>query len=148
MEFLMTKYVIELTDVQLKLISDACEICAKLKLGQIGPALTKLELKNIQGRVISDYDFGKSVESLIKPIMGLKYDSAWGVGYSEYTDSLFDIHEAIRHRLAWDEAHASGMIEPGEKRKWPEMMSIDYDEPIKCGLEPLPVIIKVNEESK
>ena len=142
----MTKYVVELTDTQLKLISDACEICARLKLGQIGPALIKLELKNMKGRVITDYEFGKSVESLIKPMMGLEADTVWGVGYSEQTDSLFDIHESIRHRLAWDAAHASGMIEPGDKRKWPEMMAIDYDEPMKCGLEPLPVIIKINEE--
>ena len=144
----MNKYIVELTATQLKLISDACEICSRLKCGQIGPALTKLELKNMKGRVISDYDFGKSVESLIKPMMGLAADATWGMGYSEQTDSLFDIHEAIRHRLAWDEAHDSGIVEPGDARKWPEMMAVDFDEPMKCGLEPLPVIIKVNEETQ
>lgn len=141
----MTRYVVELSDAQLKLISEACEICARMKCGQIRIALTKLELKNTQDQIISDFDFGENVEALIKPMMGLNYYSSWGVGYSEKTDAWFDINETIRHRLAWDDAYKSGIIKPGETRKWPEMMSVNYDEPMQWGPESIPTITKMEE---
>ncbi len=141
----MTKYVVELTDIQLKLISEACEICARMKCGQIGRALSMLELKNTDDEIISNYDFGKLIETIIKPIMNLGYDSYWGVGYSEKSDAWFDINETIRHRLVWDNAYDRGIIKPGESRKWPEMMTVDYDEPMHWGAEPIPTIIKMDK---
>jgi len=47
----------------------------------------------------------------------------------------------IRHRLSWDRAYESGEIEKGERRKWPEMMGVNFDEPMKMGSEPLAVIV-------
>ena len=140
----MSTYTLELTENQLQAISKACEICARLKSGQILSAISLLELNDIHGKPVDTYELGKSVEPIFKLAMGLEPHAAWGIGYSDKIDTLYDIHEVIRHRLAWDDAHDKGIIVEGEPRKWPEMMTVDFDEPMKCGLEPLPKLVRNN----
>lgn len=43
----------------------------------------------------------------------------------------WDLYQVIRHRLAWDRAGNPPV------RDWKTMMTVDFDEPLKIGPEPL-----------
>jgi hypothetical protein len=49
----------------------------------------------------------------------------------------WDLHQVIRHRLAWDRAYRDGIVKPGDARDWNQMMGVLYDEPLPMGDEPL-----------
>lgn len=138
----MSNYVMELSKNQLQTISLACEVCARLKTGQVKAALSLLELLDIKGQPVDAYELSKVVEPIIKAAMKLEPNASWGVGYNEKVDSLYDIHDVIKHRLAWDEAYDKGIVSEGESRKWPEMMAVDYDEPMQYSLESLPTLTR------
>jgi hypothetical protein len=53
----------------------------------------------------------------------------------------YDIHRTIRHKLAWQRAVSEGIVaSETSARKWPEMLHVDYDAPMKWSTEPLPTI--------
>ena len=120
----MTEYTLHLTEKQAAEISHACEILARLRMGQIDMALRELPLDKPmeyeQERYVSNY-----LRSLYREDGRQLHQISW------------DLHQVVRHRLAWDRAYAKGIIKPGEPRKWPEMLGVMYDEPMQLGDEPL-----------
>ena len=117
---IMSKYTLTLTARQAAEISSACEIVARLQMGQVDMALRELP-----GEQPKNYDALREIQQMI-----------------ERGDSIaWDLYQVIRHRLSWDRAYESGEIEKGERRKWPEMMGVSFDEPMKMGSEPLAVIV-------
>lgn len=136
----MNKYRIELTESQLRAIDAACEVCARFKLGQPGTAVDMLAITDGAGRGIGGRELGHQLDALIKPLMGLDTNASFGVGQFDDADVLFDLHEVFRHRLAWDKAVVDGLTLPGGPRKWPEMMTVNYDEPMHWGTEPLATV--------
>lgn len=120
----MTDYTLHLTEKQAAEISHACEILARLRMGQIGMALRELPLDKTmeyeQEQYVSNY-----LRSLCRP------------GCSRIDVAAWDLHQVIRHRLAWDRAYSKGIIKPGEPRRWPEMSGVMYDEPMQLASEPL-----------
>jgi hypothetical protein len=57
---------------------------------------------------------------------------------------VWDIYQVIRHQLSWEYAVETGKVESMDsQRKWPEMMAVSYDEPLKTGKEPLCTVEKV-----
>lgn len=141
----MSKYRIELTEKQLQALKVACEVCARFKIGQPGIAVDLLTITDGAGRGIGSYELGHQLDALIKPLMGLNMNASYGVGKFDVADVLFDLHEVFRHRLAWDKALADGLTAPGAPRKWPEMMTVDYDEPMRWGTEPLAEVTAISE---
>lgn len=141
----MNNYYIELTEKQLRALNLACEVCARIKIGQVGQALNMLALTNSDSKIIGGVEFQRQIDAIVKPLMGLTRDASFGVGKFPDADLLFDLHEVFRHRLAWDKACENGIIKPDEPRKWPEMRTVDYDEPMGWCDEPLAKIIKINE---
>ncbi len=142
----MTKYRIELTEAQLKSLAIACEVCARIKIGQPGMAVGMLRLRDSDDNVLWDYAFERQIDEAIKPKMGLGMNSSWGVGKYPDADVWFDLYTAFRHRLAWDDALDKGIVKPGGHRQWPEMMGVDYDEPMHWGDQPLAVVAKIEED--
>jgi hypothetical protein len=125
---MMSKYTLTLTARQAAEISHACEILARLRMAQLDMALRELPLEGYL-----DYDLQRAIEHQITP--HLKQDRRRG------DEIAWDLYQVIRHRLAWDAAIEEGQIEKGERRKWPEMMGVCFDEPMKKGDEPLAVIV-------
>lgn len=120
----MTDYTLTITEKQAQEISRACEILARLQMGQIDIALRELPLESAM-----DYDQVQYIENYLRSMYrqdGKRNDSiAW------------DLHQVVRHRLAWDQAIAAGEVEPGGRRNWDTMMGVIYDEPLRMGGEPL-----------
>lgn len=134
-------YQLTVTEEQLQAIRDACEIKARLHLGQLDDALRCCYNKD--GVSVVDYDTIKSVEAIIKPLQGLRPHASYGIGAFRIVDRLWEIYSTVRHRLAWDRAYAAGKIKSGEPRNWSEMMGVQYDEPMSVSGEPLPKVEKI-----
>lgn len=132
------KYTLTVTPKQLELISNACETCARAAIGQFNDILNYCRDQN--NNHINTYELTQLVESIVKPKMGLHMNASYSIGTFKHADNLFDIHQTIRHRLAWDRAYASGIIKKGERRNFIEMMSVNYDPPMNIGEDPLPLI--------
>jgi hypothetical protein len=70
--------------------------------------------------------------------------SSLGVGHPALpadNSIAYDIHRTIRHKLAWQRAVSEGIVaSETSARKWPEMLTVDYDAPMKWSTEPLPTI--------
>lgn len=141
----MNKYRLEVTEAQLRALDLACEVCARIKIGQPGMAMSMLGITDGQGESVMDYGIERDIDATIKPMMGLQMNASFGVGKFTDADNLFDLHAAIRYRLAWDRAMAEGVVQPGEPRKWPEMMGVSFDSPMVWGDQPLPVVAKIEE---
>lgn len=136
-------YRLTVTEEQLQAIRDACEIKARLHLGQLDDALRCCYDRD--GVSVVDYDTIKTVEAIIKPLQGLPSNSFWGVSAFHTASLLWEIHSTVRHRLAWDRAYRDGIVQPGEPRNWIEMMGIQYDEPMRLTGVPLPEVEKIDE---
>ena len=83
----------------------------------------------------------------MKPAMGLAPNESFRVGHGDEADTLWDLHQVLRHRLAWDAAYAAGRIKPGAPRNWADMLSHDFDEPLRYGPEPLATVSPGNARS-
>ena len=120
----MTNYTLHLTQKQAAEISHACEILARLRMGQIDMALRELPLDKPM-----EYEREKYVSNYLR--------SLYRPGWRPIDGAAWDLYQVIRHRLAWDRAYAEGIVNPGEPRRWPEMMGVMYDKPMQVGDEPL-----------
>ena len=59
--------------------------------------------------------------------------------------SAWDLYQVIRHRLAWDNAVAEGVIDsPDAPRNWTAMLGVHYDKPMTSSAEPLAEIRRVD----
>lgn len=149
------KYTIELNEEQLHVLSRACELYARVQIGQIREALDELPLaypidseswnedKETIGRIISKHT--------IDNVDGWR--SSLGISNEQTHESAkvsYDIHQAIRHKLSWDRAVQEGKVrnpletgaylDPNNDRNWKEMMGVHYDKPMICSKQPLPKI--------
>ena len=141
----MNRYRLEVTEAQLRALDLACEVCARIKIGQPGMALAMLGITNGDGQNAMNYDLEQWVDTGIKPAMGLAMNASFGVGKFVDADNLFDLHETIRHRLSWDAAEDEGLVQPGGQRLWREMWGICYDKPMHWGDQPLAVVAKIED---
>ena len=128
-------YTLTLTARQLRLIDAACETCARAAQGQVGDVLRFC--RDRHGTPIYTWERMRAIEDLVKPAMGLAPNESFRVGHGDEADTLWDLHQVLRHRLAWDAAYAAGRIKPGAPRNWADMLSHDFDEPLRYGPEPL-----------
>lgn len=132
-------YTLEVSQNQLQQISLACELVARLGLGQISDIQKHLPFKkeNVDWSKYHDalHEFMKEIGS------ELCHDGNLGIHNSDVTEStkiLFDIHGVARNQLSWDRAIESGVVESRESpRDWSKMIGVHYDDPMKYGNEPL-----------
>lgn len=141
----MNRYRLEVTEAQFRAIELACEVCARIKIGQPGMAVSMLGVTDGKGENIMDYGMKRDIDIIIKPMMGLAMNASFGVGKFVAADNLFDLHEAIRYRLSWDAALADGLVQPGESRRWPEMFEDVATTSHTWGDQPLAVVTKIEE---
>lgn len=147
----MNTYTLTMTDTQARVIAQATEVFARLGIGQFRDALEHLPKREyVPEGWFHDMDIiGKMMSKhMIDGVDG--YSSNLGIhskDVSEESRVAWDMHQVVRHRLSWDRAVEEGVIKSiNSPRKWPEMMQVSYDEPMKASEHPLAVMKKENEE--
>ncbi len=123
----MTK--LELTENQLKVISEACDILSRLYSGQI-KELNKISHTQIPEHLLIG----------LKPFMfpELSTNSSYSISSSKINDNarvLYDIHQVIRYYLAWKDEKNSP-----KNRNWEKQIGVQFDDPINFSKEPLPKV--------
>jgi hypothetical protein len=135
-------YQITATKAQLEVISLACELLARVQLGQWKYIFDHLPVKE------ENYENYNLVEDRIKSMMPLilkdnmdGVSSSYGISNSSLPESnsiAFDIRDVIRNKLSWEDAVKKEVIDSIESpRKWPSMLGVNYDSPHHWGSEPL-----------
>ena len=142
------KYTITVTERQARIISNACELMARIGIGQWPeflnylPGAMRLNWNDMREELLP------IMERHLKPVAGNNgWSSSLGVGSDKSapdTDEAFDLHAVIRHRLAWDRAVDNGITD-GVTRNWDAMFGVDYDDPMRWGKEPLARIEAVKQ---
>ena len=140
-------YTLTLTHTQARTVSTACEVLARLGMGQFKDAFDCLPLRKDMDWSAWHDDMEQISRILSKHMQGGidGIRSSTGISNaSEEARSAMDLHQVIRHRLSWDRAIAEGVTD-GTRREWPAMMQTWYDKPAKYSEEPLAKMEKKNE---
>ena len=135
----MTTYTFTITDQQARVLSTACEVLARLGIGQFEDALRHLPQRDGIDWSAWHADM-RAIGATLSQHMPHGIDghrSNLGIHNADpAAQSAWDLHQVIRHRLAWDRATAEGVTD-GRTRRWPAMMAVSYDTPHHVGNEPL-----------
>ena len=142
----ITGYTLTVTTAQAETLILATEILARLGIGQFRDALERLPTREFMpdgwhedmdsiGKILSRH--------MIGGIDG--YYSNLGIHHKDVREPsriAWDLYQVLRHRLAWDRAAKEGIVESANaQRKWPEMMQVHYDEPMKVSDQPLALVM-------
>jgi hypothetical protein len=145
----MKTYTLQVTEEQLKVISSACELLSRIQGGQIREAFEHLPLKkDIDWSVyheIQDELTKRMPEILEDGIDG--WSSSFGVGHPDLPkshDIAWDLYQVIRYEISTEKAIEDGIIQNKGERKFPEMMTVNYDTPMKFSKEPLAKLERVS----
>jgi hypothetical protein len=140
----MTKtYTLTITEKQARALEDATDLLQRVQLGQWREIEDNLPLKKP-----IDYEELRADLKIIGALLSKHmvgnidgYASSLGIGNENLPESngiLYDLHCVIRSKLSWERAVEMGIVESEDSpRKWPEMMTVNYDPPMKWGDEPL-----------
>jgi hypothetical protein len=136
-------YTLTITEEQAKALQYATDLLQRVQLGQWEEMVDWLPLKRPTDYNLLHEDrreIGKMLSRhMVDGVDG--YGSSLGVGHPSLpacNGVLYDLHCVIRKKLAWERAVEEGVIESEDSgRKWPEMMQVCYDDPMKWGEEPL-----------
>jgi len=124
----MTQYTLHLNAAQAATISHACEVLARLGMGQFKDALECLPLKEFMPPGFIE-DMEGIAHILKKHTTIMNGVGAYHAIGSHKTDErskiAWDLYQVTRHRLAWD-ANPKG-----------NHMSVMFDKPMKTSKEPL-----------
>jgi hypothetical protein len=140
-------YTITLNETQAGTIQIACEVLARLGIGQFRDALEHLPTTEFMppGWHEDMDQIGQILKKhTISNVDG--WQSSLGIHHAkthEEAKIAWDLYTLVRHRLSMDRAIDEGRIKPGEPRKWPEMMTVNYDDPHHTSKEPLAKIEEV-----
>jgi hypothetical protein len=148
----MTKtYTLTITEKQAWALQEATNLLQRVQLGQWREIEDNLPLKKPV-----DYEELRNDLQIIGALLSKHmvnnidgYASSLGIGNQNLPESngiLYDLHCVIRHKLSWERAVEQNIIESEDsKRKWPEMIGVNYDPPMKWGNEPLAKMERINE---
>lgn len=123
----MKTYQITVSATQAKAIETACDLLARIMIGQSHEVARHLPLTD----PVEQWHVGRAIEAITKPACNLLLNSSYGVGYSEKADLLFDLVEVLRHKFAWDKARAENLLTPSGGRDHATMGGVCYDAPMQ-----------------
>ena len=149
----MTKtYTLTITEKQAWALQEATDLLQRVQLGQWREIEDNLPLQKPIDYEELRNDFKIIGALLSKHMIGNinGYGSSLGIGHKDLPESngiLYDLQCVIRHKLSWERAVEQNIIESEDSpRKWPEMMTVNYDPPMKWGNEPLAKMERVIED--
>ena len=129
----MTTYTITLTATQAATISHACEVFARLGMGQYTNALECLPTNEyIPEGWHEDMAAIGHILSKHAPVHGIR-NHKHEARRTPMSNVAWDVYQVTRHRLAWDRARADGHT--GDK---PPTWGVSFDAPLQTSPEPLP----------
>lgn len=143
-------YQLTISKKQAEVISRACDVYARLLMGQMDEAFQCMPLKK-------DVDYmrfreiQRSLQEMLPEVLIHEIDgfaSSLGVSSLDLdvnSNIAVDIHQVIRYSLSMEEALEKGIISSKEERKWPEMMTVNFDKPHKWSDEKLAVIERIEK---
>jgi hypothetical protein len=139
----MSTYTLHISEKQAQTISHACEVLARLGMGQFKDALECLPLKEYAPD--GWHEDMEGIAHILKKhttiLHGVgSYHGISSAKTSPESKTAWDVYQVIRHQLAWDAAKAEG--HPGEGETRPPSWSVVYDNPMKTSAEPLAWIEK------
>lgn len=92
------KYILELTEEQVKVLSTACEFFARIKMGQFGEIVFHCANKHCPEDPEAAQDAWLEFRKHIFPeLHGAGH--SYGIGYSKEADTAFDIYQVIRQQF-------------------------------------------------
>lgn len=143
-------YTLHLTERQVKLLSWSCDTFSRLIIGQDWSYQEMFEqawekrCKEATGKMMdNEWDGGwqnmrNDAEEISKQIKkrfwGLESRAMYGIHYDDVADILWSIHQVLRHQLWLDK--------PENKKSH---ITVDADEPMQLGSEPLAIIERVKQ---
>lgn len=130
-----------LSENQLVVIKHACDVYSRLMIGQLDDALRLFPVKKEIDWTAYHDDILRIKDILNKYTEFDLKNSNLGIYNPSVNPSArvaYDIHQVIRNKVAYDKAIKQGIIQKGGSRKMPEMIQVDYDEPIQTSDETLP----------
>lgn len=139
----MTRYIIECNEAQMQILSGACELLARLGIGQFRGALEYMPTREFRPDGWND-DMDAIGRMLSRHMhCGVDgYSSSLGINHEKTPASArvsWDLHTAFRHRLALDRAAAEGV------RDSSEMMGVHFDPPSNVSGEPAVTVRRVGD---
>jgi hypothetical protein len=145
----MKTYNLTITEKQAWALQEATDLLQRVQLGQWKEIQDNLPLQKP-----IDYEEFHQDMRIIGAILSKHMiggidggASSLGIGNKNLPESngiLYDLHCVIRHKLSWERAVEQNVIESEDsERKWPEMMGVNFDPPMKWGTEPLAKIERV-----
>lgn len=133
----MTRYTITVTRQQAQTLQTACEVLARLGIGQFRDALDHLPTGEFRPS-----DWHDDMDAIGEILSKHTPSHVDGDRTSAVAKDAWDLYQVIRHRLSWDAAIERGDIQPGQPRDWQKMMGVNYDTPMQTGVEALAQIVK------
>lgn len=138
-------FTVELTANQMKYIAEACEVMARIQMGQVHeivnilplkPELTSLEKQGLKDRL-------SQLMTAVLPNSMDGYCTSFSVGHPILPESngvLWGVADTFNYEVYTEEAIDRGYIKQKGERNWKQMISNKYDEPRQHGNEPLPKV--------
>ncbi len=137
------RYTLTMTEAQARVVQQALNVYFRLHLGQLDDALECLPTVEplwYDDKRAAAEGVRKALAHRLHPNVNL-HSSSLGVGNEAFkAGAAVDIHDTIRHRLAWDKAQAECLTHHDGSRNWKTMLGVQYDEPMHYGADPLPTI--------
>lgn len=139
----MTQYKITVNNEQLGVLIHACEVYARLGIGQFRDALECLPI-DWKNRGENWHEAMLEIGNIMSKFQHHNIDG-WRTSLSICADltsdrskAAWDLYQVMRHRLAWDGAVRDGIVASVDSpRDWSKMMGVHYDEPFKASPQPL-----------
>lgn len=141
------RYLIEVNKSQLRILSSMCESMSRIICGQLITTFSMIcenawenlhkEDKSHRDNWISmSNEVEKHCDELRKLCWGQDRGSLNGIHYNKISDILWDLYQVFRHQLWLDE--------PEDKKSY---MTVDSDEPLNTGTEPLAKITLISDNT-
>lgn len=122
----MRTYTIQVTEEQLATLSMACEITARLGIGQVDMAFDELPF-----REPVDWTACHEMMDDIRRKLRVHCDANMGIRRAkDRHKEAWDLHAVFRHRLSWDRLKDQGKDKP-------DFYGVNYDKPDKTSDQPL-----------
>jgi hypothetical protein len=144
----MKNYTIKLTKKQAETVMTACEVLARLGIGQFRDALEHLPLQRMPVWSEDLQSIGKTISRYTKHNID-GWQSSLSIHSADTSDeakTAWDIHQVIRHKLSWRRAIDDGIVATDDpaSRDWDKMGGRCFDEPSQIGPDLLPEMEGVN----
>lgn len=128
-------YQLEISHKQAITLQVACEMLARLHMGQINIVLSDCFIRLPVEKLEELREKAKEVELLVRPSNA--YYALHSKNLPEESRIAWDLNQVIRHKVSHD-------IADEEKTPKDKRWSVNYDEPFKLSSEPLAKIEKIN----